>query len=42
MKICHLSTLWPNRFGHTHHTDNLIRVRLLSDCARLMAEPSPC
>jgi glycosyltransferase involved in cell wall biosynthesis len=25
MKICHLSTFWPNRFGHTHYTDNLIR-----------------
>jgi glycosyltransferase involved in cell wall biosynthesis len=24
MKICHLSTFWPNRFGHTHYTDNLI------------------
>jgi len=25
VKICHLSTFWPNRFGHTHYTDNLIR-----------------
>jgi glycosyltransferase involved in cell wall biosynthesis len=25
MRICHLSTFWPNRFGHTHYTDNLIR-----------------
>lgn len=24
MKICHLTTFWPNRFGHTHYTDNLI------------------
>lgn len=24
MKISHLSTFWPNRFGHTHYTDNLI------------------
>jgi glycosyltransferase involved in cell wall biosynthesis len=24
MKVCHLSTFWPNRFGHTHYTDNLI------------------
>ena len=25
MKICHLSTFWPNRFGHTHYTNELIR-----------------
>jgi glycosyltransferase involved in cell wall biosynthesis len=25
MRISHLSTFWPNRFGHTHYTDNLIR-----------------
>lgn len=24
MKISHLSTFWPNRFGHTHYTDNLV------------------
>jgi D-inositol-3-phosphate glycosyltransferase len=25
MRICHLSTFWPNRHGHTHYTDGLIR-----------------
>jgi glycosyltransferase involved in cell wall biosynthesis len=25
MKICHLSTFWPNRMGHTHYTNNLIQ-----------------
>jgi glycosyltransferase involved in cell wall biosynthesis len=25
MKICHLSTFWPNRMGHTHYTSNLIQ-----------------
>jgi glycosyltransferase involved in cell wall biosynthesis len=24
MKISHLSTFWPNRFGHTHYTNNLL------------------
>jgi glycosyltransferase involved in cell wall biosynthesis len=24
MRICHLTTFWPNRLGHTHYTDNLI------------------
>lgn len=25
MKVCHLTTFWPNPFGHTHYTDNLIQ-----------------
>jgi glycosyltransferase involved in cell wall biosynthesis len=25
MRICHLSTFWPHRHGHTHYTDGLIR-----------------
>jgi glycosyltransferase involved in cell wall biosynthesis len=25
MKICHATTFWPNRYGHTHYTDALIR-----------------
>lgn len=24
MRICHATTFWPNRFGHTHYTDALI------------------
>ena len=24
MKICHVTTFWPNRWGHSHYTDNLI------------------
>ena len=24
MKICHISSFWPNRIAHTHYTDNLI------------------
>lgn len=25
MRICHVTTFWPNRFGHTHYTDALIK-----------------
>jgi glycosyltransferase involved in cell wall biosynthesis len=46
MKICHATTFWPNRFGHTHYTDALIRGMRVHDPSQhaLAAEhPSaPC
>lgn len=31
MKICHVTTFWPNHLGHTHYTDNLIRAMRAHD-----------
>ena len=32
MKICHVTTFWPTRYGHAIYTENLIRgMRSFSD-----------
>jgi glycosyltransferase involved in cell wall biosynthesis len=42
MKICHVSTFWPNRWGHSHYTDNLIKGMRAHDPAQhLVAAESP-
>lgn len=34
MRVCHITTFWPNRFGHTHYTDALIRGIQTTDPTR--------
>lgn len=43
MKICHVTTFWPNRFGHTHYTDNLVRgMREHQPAQHVLAAEYPC
>lgn len=43
MKVCHVTTFWPNRFGHTHYTDNLVRgMRQHQPAQHILAAEHPC